>query len=61
MSDSSGTTELQADDRIVLAVARAMCGSRTPCSYHVRLAHVAIPAYKEAAGIITVAHEGVVR
>jgi len=56
----SPNTELQADDPTVLAVARAMCGNRTPCTYHVRLARIAIPAYEAAANIV-LSHEGTVR
>jgi hypothetical protein len=75
MSDSSKPNQDQADERIVMRVAVAMCGARTPCTYHVRLARIAIPAYRQALGaevmnqpvtrglgdVIYLPHEGKIR
>lgn len=61
MTLSPPDTELQADDRIVRSVARAMCGSGRshPCLYHIAQAKLAVAAI-EAAGLMIVPHEGFV-
>jgi hypothetical protein len=77
MKTMASDPNLQADERIVMAVARAMCGHASPCRYHVAQARIAIPAYRLANGrevldrplmrigsdgeIVVVPHEGIVR
>lgn len=50
MSDTMPASKLQADERIVMAVASAMCGHETACRYHIAQARIAIPAYRAALG-----------
>jgi hypothetical protein len=74
MKTTASNPHLQADERIVVAVARAMCGHTSPCRYHVAQARIAIPAYRQARGaevlnttaaliddLVVIPHEGIVR
>lgn len=51
MKATHTSQRLQLDERIVIAVAAAMCGHAMPCSYHVANARLAIAAYRQAQAI----------
>lgn len=76
METKSPASKLQADERIVMAVARAMCGHHAACRYHVALARIAIDAERRAWAeldelplttisddecFVVIPHEGIVR
>ena len=77
METKRTSPEGQYDEKIVAAVARAMCGHDRPCRYHVAQARLAIPAYRLALGrevldlpvsrlgadddLVMIPHEGIVR